>query len=329
METSEYTSYSETSVTTISHKARLDKLVKVLDVIAVLKSEFLVSKVRWTLFCAAVFSVRYSLNLKPLPPYYKLPCGKYNIKELRKLVRAYYRLEDICDYLFKNCVNTIPANIINLLYWVFVVNCDQRLRCIDTKKFLNAIHEMKNDIGNPQYVIEIEDLKFSNKYRWCESRFGTLQFDSTKLYSLIQRNPDQTWRPSNFLVLRNNLVPNLDITDPMLVRCGLARRVTALIEYKNHSKYVSHIDGFEPNDKFTIIYNDKLAKIKYLLFYGDMIAESKKSFLKSLKPFLKKMIIFIGGGTYIYSQICVITKTPNALLPVSVVNAYIKFLKSF
>lgn len=260
-----------------------------------LSDHFLATDLRWSLFVAALYSYRFDTVLKPFPPQY-IKNGEKDMKNLEKIVDKVPKLNQLGE--------DSDSEIQELLAWV-TDNRSWWLTMTDLSKF-DDIQALTKDSGvsavRPNFVFEVNYSEANNAkfqdirkgrellYAYHGSRlenfysilhhglashmnkvgvFGEGTYLSGELSVSLHYSPmGRSWERSS-LGDKLSCVAVCEMIDDPSVKCQVKNN-------NNRSRAGDSMAGEVP-EKYYIVQNNDVIRIKYLLVYCQKSSTHRRS----------------------------------------------------
>ncbi|XP_043280335.1 protein mono-ADP-ribosyltransferase PARP16 [Venturia canescens] len=306
---------------------------KVHDLRSVLERDPAAADLKWSLFVAACNTYRHNTCLMPFPPMYTEREGK-DIEALREAIEVIPPLAIVFQQLNEINVYDRYGKTIDLLHWVLVQSRDPYITSVCRKSYESVLRKVPSEmaIQGPNLIFQIASAKHSireEKWRAASQGFSTFYaYHGSRLenfYSIIhygiQKSMCKTGLFGNGIYLSSELGVSLPYS-PVGYGWGgsiLGSELScvALCEVINHPdvkrgdagddgrNIAEDSEGGKIPNKYYLVQNSDLVRIRYLLVYSQGFSRSKNAKNQGLVGWFKrnKMLTFVLGYVVLLASV--------------------------
>lgn len=292
-----------------------------------LEKDLLAADVKWSLFVAACQHYRHDSCLKPFPPKFLKQDSK-DIDSLRDVVDRTPSLRLLSQILKDPDVHQLDPNIIDLLHWV--LKGTQQLKRIPKKQFSSVLSLVQCDIQYepPAYIFSVA-LSDAARETWSDLSAGKktlFAFHGSRLenfYSIVQYGLQQLLNKNSLFGSGIYLSTEMSMSLPYSPTgygwgksiLGPSLSIVALCEVidhpdvhyprpetqspEPHKKQKAPPDsiGGEVPEKYILVTNSDLVRVRYLLVYNKPQTFSQRSGWSGVTTWVQnhKLLTFIMG----------------------------------
>ncbi|XP_071964908.1 protein mono-ADP-ribosyltransferase PARP16-like [Antedon mediterranea] len=257
----------------------------------------------WSLFSAALFTYRHDTVLRPFPSDFIDTNGEKDFENLENVARDIPNLKLVPDALK---ANQIPEQSCQLLNWVIDTKTFS-LKTQDTKQFQNIL-ELTGEASyevKPDYVFEVQYCTASEEKfnRLRQSKDLLYAYHGSRLenfYSILHNGLHSHMNKTSLFGEGTYLSSDLSISLPYSPTCkgwhssnlGESLSCVAVCEMIDHpdvkcqvkdsktgSKgrtYAANSMGGEVPQKYYVVQNNEVIRLKYLLVFGSKVVSKTK-----------------------------------------------------
>ena len=298
-----------------------------------LEKDLLAADVKWSLFVAACQHYRHDSCLKPFPPKFLKEDSK-DIDSLRDVVDRTPSLRLLSQILKDPDVHQLDSNIIDLLHWV--LKGTQQLKRIPKKQFSSVLSLVKCDLQYepPAYIFSV-NLSEAARETWSDLSAGKktmYAFHGSRLenfYSIVQYGLQQLLNKNSLFGSGIYLSTEMSMSLPYSPTgygwgksiLGPSLSIVALCEVIDHpdvhykrtvqqsaaaaaaaaprkkQKAPPDSIGGEVPEKYILVTNSDLVRVRYLLVYNKPQPLSNRSGWPGVTAWVRnhKLLTFIMG----------------------------------
>ncbi|XP_049964745.1 protein mono-ADP-ribosyltransferase PARP16 [Schistocerca serialis cubense] len=296
-----------------------------------LEKDLLAADVKWSLFVAACQHYRHDTCLKPFPPKFLKEDSK-DIDSLRDVVDRTPSLKLLSQILKDPDVHQLDPNIVDLLHWV--LKGTQQLKRIPKKQFSSVLSLVKCDIPYepPAHIFSVT-LSEAAREAWSDLSAGRktlFAFHGSRLenfYSIVQYGLQQLLNKNSLFGSGIYLSTEMSMSLPYSPTgygwgksiLGPSLSIVALCEAIDHpdvhyprpvnksgaaaapsrkkQKAPPDSIGGEVPEKYILVTNSDLVRVRYLLVYNKPQASPERVGWTGITSWVQnhKLLTFIMG----------------------------------
>lgn len=274
---------------------------KVIALRNMLENDLQAADVKWSLFVAACQSYRYDSCLKPFPPQFILNDVK-DIDSLREVVDKTPSLILLTQHLYDSDAYQTSPQVIDLLYWVLVHLKDVRMQSVPKSEFesvLQCVH-CETAAPAPDLIFQlVRSPHGKNEMRWQNVSKGhntLFAFHGSRLdnfHSILHYGLQQHLNKNSLFGRGIYLSSELSVSLPYSSMgyswgrsvVGSDLSCVALCEVVDHPdvkcqdsgkarSLAKDSIGGEVPQKYYVVMNSDLVKVRYLLVYSKFTPRS-------------------------------------------------------
>lgn len=307
--------------------------MKILSLKHLLEKDPKAADLKWSLFVAASNTYRYDSCLKPFPPMYiKNECK--DIEALRRAIESVPSLPLIYKELNDASVYENYSEMIELLYWVLIRLRDPHIKSVQKENYDSILKKvpLEMPVTPPNLIFQVASAKQSTveeKWKSSATNYSTLyayhgsrleNFHSIVHYGL-QQNMCKRSQFGKGIYLSSELGVSLPYS-PVGYGWGgslLGSEISciALCELIDHpdmkrgdsrdsaqNRLIDSIGGRIP-DKYFIVTNSDLVRIRYLLVYTQNLHTTSTTDNSGLLAWFKqhKLLTFVLGYVVLLASV--------------------------
>ncbi|XP_051176079.1 protein mono-ADP-ribosyltransferase PARP16 [Leptopilina boulardi] len=306
---------------------------KILSLKHLLEKDPKSADLKWSLFIAASHTYRYDTCLKPFPPMYiRKECK--DIDALRKTLETIPPLSIIYHELNEPNVYENYGPAIDLLYWLLVKLRDPHMKSVSKESFETVLKKVPSEmqVAPPNLIFQIASMKHStSEEKWQTAARGHATFYAyhgsrldnfhSILHYGLQQNMCKNPLFGNGIYLSSELGVSLPYS-PVGYGWGgslLGSKMScvALCELINHpgvkrgdsaekgrSVIPDAVGGKVPN-KYYVVTNSDLVRIRYLLVYSQEFNSSRESNKTGVLAWFRKhkLLTFVLGYVVLLASV--------------------------
>uniref|UniRef100_A0A7R8VEM6 Poly [ADP-ribose] polymerase n=1 Tax=Timema douglasi TaxID=61478 RepID=A0A7R8VEM6_TIMDO len=282
---------------TTQSSSRLDADSKLSALRTFIEKDRLAADIKWSLFVSACHSYRYDSCLKPFPPQFLVNNVK-DIDALRDIVDKTPGLLLFLKHLYDPDVHQTNQQIINLMYWVLIQTKDFRLKTIPKEQYDMVMDHVDSETvaQPPNFIFQlITGAQNSQATKWlslAHSKKTMFGFHGSRLenfHSILHHGLQQHMNKVNSLFGHGvYLSSELSVSLPYSPSgygwgrslLGSQMSCIALCEMIDHPdvkcktgdsnrsrSITSDSIGGEVPEKYYVVQNSDLVRVRYLLVY--------------------------------------------------------------
>lgn len=286
---------------------------------------------KWSLFVAASNTYRYDSCLKPFPPMYiKNECK--DIEALRRAIESVPPLSVICKELSEAGVYENYGETIELLYWVLLRLRDSYIKSVQKECYSTILRKVPLEVpvAAPNLIFQIVSAKSAAEEKWKSSAKGHSTFYAyhgsrlENFHSIVHYGLQQNMcKRSEFgkgIYFSSELGVSLPYS-PVGYGWGgslLGSEISciALCELINHpdikrgdsrdnaQNTLSDSIGGRIPDKYFVVTNSDLVRIRYLLIYTQELQSTSTDNTGLLAWFKQhKLLTFVLGYVVLLASV--------------------------
>lgn len=307
--------------------------MKILSLKHLLEKDPKAADLKWSLFVAASNTYRYDSCLKPFPPMYiKNECK--DIEALRRAIESVPSLPLIYKELNEASVYENYSEMIELLYWVLIRLRDPHIKSVQKENYDSILKKvpLEMPVTPPNLIFQVASAKQSTieeKWKSSATNYSTLyayhgsrleNFHSIVHYGL-QQNMCKRSQFGKGIYLSSELGVSLPYS-PVGYGWGgslLGSEISciALCELIDHpdikrgdsrdsaqNRLIDSVGGKIP-DKYFIVTNSDLVRIRYLLVYTQNLHTTSTTDNSGLLAWFKqhKLLTFVLGYVVLLASV--------------------------
>ncbi|XP_012254239.1 protein mono-ADP-ribosyltransferase PARP16 [Athalia rosae] len=306
---------------------------KVAALKTLLETDLVGADVKWSLFVAASHSYRYDSCIKPFPPMYiKNECK--DIDALRETIERVPPFMIILHELRKPEVYQNFADAVDLLYWVLVRLRDPIIKSVNKDCYESVLRRVPSEmsVAAPNLIFQVASAKHSpSEERWkvTSHRHTTFYaYHGSRLenfHSIIHHGLQQSMCKKCMFGKGVYLSSELGVSLPYSPMgygwgasvLGSELSCIALCELINHpdvkrgdsgdaasNTRTDTIGGTVP-DKYYLLINSDLVRVRYLLVYCQDLSSSRDKDRRGLIGWFKrhKLLTFVIGYVVLLASV--------------------------
>ncbi|XP_066584980.1 protein mono-ADP-ribosyltransferase PARP16 isoform X2 [Prorops nasuta] len=305
--------------------------IKISSLKYLLGKDLKAADLRWSLFVAACNTYRYDSCLRPFPPMYKTDECK-DIDALRKSIELIPPLAIVFKELHEPNVYENYGAAIDLLYWVLIHLRDPYVKSIDKNNYKSILRKVPSEISvqAPNLIFQVSSTKQSMaEEKWKMASQGRATFYAyhgsrlENFHSILRNGLQQNMCKKSVFGEGIYLSSELGICLPYSpVGYGWGGSVLgsqlsciALCELIDHPNVKqgnsfgklpnTSSDNSKVPDKYYLIINSDLVRIRYLLVYSEDFNQIRSDEHSGLLSWFKqhKFLTFVLGYVVLLASV--------------------------